>query len=358
MRSMSHFDTTMATMTVPPTQRTFWRGLYLSFLRSSTPEENRDQAYPLPGPPSPAEPSAAPGVTLVGEAVKAGDPQDFTIDGFDIHRAGASLGEFTWREALQAVAAKRGTVSPQPAEATSSFLDLAKAMKELSPDPTQPLTADGIIDLVTKLDALRGGGGDSPQSFYVDSEGNKQQLAPGEPIVIKQAPPPAPPTPGKSYFLNPETHQMEEIEAGKPIIITVKEGGGNGGSQVPFPVFGQDGQPVYDRDGKPIVADLQPMMKWMGFQADQKRAGERHDSLIGLVKVVKDNVADGISALKVAADEIRHDGTSSTAAQGSEPQVYECGDCHTQFKVPAGPFAAIACPHCKHEYSREEVQQS
>ncbi len=39
MRSMPHFDTVMAAMAVPPTQRNRWRSLYLSFLRSSTPEE-------------------------------------------------------------------------------------------------------------------------------------------------------------------------------------------------------------------------------------------------------------------------------------------------------------------------------
>ncbi len=189
----------------------------------------------------------------------------------------------------------------------------------------------------------------------MDSEGNKQPLAPGEPIVIKQAPAPAP-TPGKSYFLNPQTNQMEEIEAGKPIIITVKDGGGNGAG-VPFPVFGQDGKPVFDKEGNPVVADVKPMMEWLGFQADQRRANERHDSLIGLAKVVKDNVADGVSALKVAAQEIREGSgpKGAVTAQESEPQVYECGDCHTQFKVPAGEFAAIACPECKREYSREEV---
>ena len=58
MRSMSHFDTVMAAMAVPPTHRTRWRALYLSFLRSSTPEERRDEAYPLPAPPPPAEPGA------------------------------------------------------------------------------------------------------------------------------------------------------------------------------------------------------------------------------------------------------------------------------------------------------------
>jgi len=48
MRSLSHFDTVMATMSIPPRQRNRWRGLYLSFLRSSTPEEYRDQTYPRP----------------------------------------------------------------------------------------------------------------------------------------------------------------------------------------------------------------------------------------------------------------------------------------------------------------------
>ena len=68
----------------------------------------------------------------------------------------------------------------------NSLLDLANAIKVLNPDPTKPLTTERLIVLVKELNELRGGNNQQPTaSFHIDAEGNKQQLAPGEPIVVK-----------------------------------------------------------------------------------------------------------------------------------------------------------------------------
>ncbi|GAI76085.1 unnamed protein product, partial [marine sediment metagenome] len=37
-------------------------------------------------------------------------------------------------------------------------------------------------------------------------------------------------------------------------------------------------------------------------------------------------------------------------------QTYECGECHTQFKVPPGDFERVACPSCKKEYTLAELK--
>lgn len=38
-------------------------------------------------------------------------------------------------------------------------------------------------------------------------------------------------------------------------------------------------------------------------------------------------------------------------------QVYECGDCHEQFRIPPGEaFTAVECPQCHREYTREQLQ--
>jgi len=350
MRSMEYFDSVMASMSVPPTQRTRWRALYLSFLRSSTPEETRDATYPLPPPAVPVAPAVAQGVaTIVGE-----EARDWIVEGIDIHRAGEGWGEFTWREALQSVAAKRGA-APQPQDGSSSLKDLAEALKVLNPDPAKPLTGEGLLDLVSKIDEMRGGGDAPPPSYYIDSEGNKIPLTPGEPVVIKQTPPPAA-QPGKSYFLNPETQQLEEIEAGKPIVITLKQGG-DGAGQLPFPVLGNDNKPVYDKDGNPVIANLEPLMKWLSFQADQRRANEKHSAGISLVTTIKENLADGVSALKAAAEEAKGTGTKTPAAEPKQ-QVFSCGDCQTQFSAPAGwAGQALKCPNadCGREYTKEEL---
>ncbi|GAI21021.1 unnamed protein product, partial [marine sediment metagenome] len=160
--------------------------------------------------------------------------------------------------------------------------------------------------------AAPGQGNTKPSpSFLVDgSDGSVQELAPGKPIVImKQAPPPLSPQSGKTYLVRqtPEGMVTEEYEGGKPIIINAAptNPGSNLPPMMPFPVIGSDGQPVYDSEGKPVYANLEPMMKYMGFQAEQRRADERHGALMGLVKTVRENLGDGIGALKLAAEQAK-----------------------------------------------------
>ena len=194
-------------------------------------------------------------------------------------------------------------------------------------------------------------------SFLIDGEGNVTEAPPGRPIVIKQAALANPSPPGKTYLVRQTAEGMvtEEYEAGKPIIINAAplSPGSNIPPMLPFPVIGEDGQPVYDKDGKPVYANIEPMMKWMGFQSEQKRADERHDALMGLVKTVRENLGDGVAALKTAAEEAK--GGTRAKPSTSEPQLYECADCHTRFAVPDVPFEKVACPNCHREYTREEV---
>ncbi|GAI42262.1 unnamed protein product, partial [marine sediment metagenome] len=136
-------------------------------------------------------------------------------------------------------------------------------------------------------------------SFIIDGEGNVTEAPLGRPIVIK---PPAPTTlspPGKTYLVRqtPEGFVTEEYEAGKPIIINAPAPGSNLPPMLPFPVIGSDGQPVYDNDGKPVYANIEPMMKWMGFQGEQRRADESHQQLMGLAQTIRENIPDGIQAI-------------------------------------------------------------
>ena len=71
------------------------------------------------------------------------ETRNYIVDGSYVRRICDNPGEFTFREALQAVAAKRGTV-PQPQEAGNSLLDLANAIKVLNPDPTKLLTIERL----------------------------------------------------------------------------------------------------------------------------------------------------------------------------------------------------------------------
>jgi len=200
-----------------------------------------------------------------------------------------------------------------------------------------------------------------PPTYVVDSEGARE-LKPGEPIVIKQ-PPAAPPPKTLIVRQTAEGIVAEEHDLGKPIIINAPavQGSGQGSGfpgMVPFPVFGTDGKPVYDSDGKPVYADIDPMMKMLGFRSEEKRADERHSMLMGLGQTVRENFGDGIQAIKDAVSEVKGEGKSKKAAQ--QPTVYECSTCHTKFSIPDVPFETVTCPNpeCGRVFSKEEVTRA
>jgi len=196
-------------------------------------------------------------------------------------------------------------------------------------------------------------GGEPPPGSYIDEEGNVHELKPGQPIVVKKVVR----EPGKTYLMNPEG-ELVEHEPGKPIIIKMQPSPGSSlPPMMPFPIMGGDGQPVYDKDGKPVYANLEPMMKWMGFQGDQRRADERHSTLMGLAEKVRENLGDGISALKAAAEEAKGGTKAKPPAPQEQPQLFRCG-CGTEFSPPPGwDGQPIKCPNpeCGREYSKEEL---
>ncbi|GAH51821.1 unnamed protein product, partial [marine sediment metagenome] len=61
-------------------------------------------------------------------------------------------------------------------------------------------------------------------------------------------------------------------------------------------------------DGKPIVMDLGNIINWRKFEGDERRSDERHGALIGLAQTARENLGDGIAALKAAATEIKGTG--------------------------------------------------
>lgn len=348
MRSMEEMGRVLAEMNIPQNQQVQWKNLYRGYLRNTTQPEQREELYPLPKPEEiPAGEEVAPGSGEPGR----GEILDYIVEDNNILRVGEGLGMFTFRQALQVVAAKRGT-APQTQGGLGTFKDFADAVSILNPN--QPITLADVVTLVNLMNEGRSGeGSQSPPGSYVDEEGNVQELKPGQPIVVKRVVR----EPSKTYLLNPEG-EIEEHESGKPIIIKLQPSpGSNLPPMMPFPVMGSDGQPVYDNDGKPVYANLEPMMKYMSFQAEQRRAEERHGTLIGLAQTVRENIGDGVAALKAAASEVGKS-SSSKPPTPEQQQVFECGDCHTTFSPPAqwaGEPIKCPNPNCGREYSKEEL---
>ncbi|MBA7682238.1 hypothetical protein ES703_90587 [subsurface metagenome] len=191
-------------------------------------------------------------------------------------------------------------------------------------------------------------------TYFIDAEGNKHALQPGEPAVIKQQPSPS--LPQKTFIVRQTAEGIvaEEHDLGKPIIINTPGSGANMPPMMPFPVMDGEGKPVVGQDGQPVYANLEPMMKYMGFQGEQRRADERHSALMGLVQTVKENLPDGIQAIREAAAEARESSKGKTPQQ---PPGYECGECHTKFTLTREPVEGenVKCPNCGKEWPREEV---
>jgi len=353
MRSMEAFDKVMADIDIPQVIRHPWRSLYLGYLRNTTPPEDRDDLYPIPKVAVAEVVEAA-----AGERVKkeGESPLDYLVeDGNRIVRVGEDLGMFTFRQALQVVAATRGTSPPSPSDGGSALKDVVDAFKTLNPN--QPMTAKEILDLVKEIVEKKPDDKDPPvqsPGFFVNESGQVTELKPGQPIVVTKVEHQA----GKTFVLAPDGELVEQ-EAGKPLVIKVQGDGGGGGGMpqmLPFPVMGEDGQMVHDKDGNPVYANLEPMMKYMGFANEQRRAEGRHNALMGLAQTVKENLGDGIAALKAAAGEAKGATGSKESSTTDQPQVFSCGECNNQFSAPSGwAGQSLKCPTCGHEYTKEEL---
>ena len=87
---------------------------------------------------------------------------------------------------------------------------------------------------------------------------------------------------------------------------------------------------------------------------------ERNKHIGTLAGVVKENLPDGIAAITAAAKEIKESPGAGTTASESQPQVFRCGDCQTQFSPPPGwAGQPIECPKalggCGRVYTKEEL---
>ena len=155
---------------------------------------------------------------------------------------------------------------------------------------------------------------------------------------------------------------IEEISAFVGAISSLKDAGptlrsilgvpepSSNPSATPFPVS------VKGPDGNPFVMDLGTVIDWRKFQSEERRADERHDAVVGLVQTVRENIGDGIAAIRAAAEETKK-GTGVKPVASEQPRTYECFDCHTQFQIPDVPFETVTCPNpkCRRVYSKEEI---
>jgi len=186
-------------------------------------------------------------------------------------------------------------------------------------------------------------------TYLVDKDGSVKQIQSGEPIVIKQEAPLA----QKTFIVKQTTEgaKIEELDTSKPIIINAPASGSGMQAMWPFPAVGADGKPIVDDKGNPILVNIEPMLKYMGFMDERRRSDERHSALMGLAQTMKENVPIAIEAFQRAVAEVKGKAPESTTQQ------YECGNCHTKFTLPRvpGEDEKVICPKCQQEWTGKEV---
>lgn len=358
MRSMTEVERVLAEMNVPGIQRTKWKNLYRDYLRNTTAPEKRDELYPLPS----LEEVRAADERAVAEG---GERLDYIVEENNILRVGDGLGMFTFKQALQVIAVKRGT-TPQVAQpgqqwGPDDILKIVKAVQEFAPSgaaaPKSYMVTQGeqgaIVQEVEpgKPMVLQQPASQRGPTYTVDTtSGEVKEMPPGQPIVVVKQPAP---TTQKTFIVKqtPEGATVEEHDPSKPIIINTGAPGAGLPAMYPFPAMGSDGKPILGQDGKPVYVDIEPMMKWMGFQSEQRRADERHGALMGLAQTMKENVPIAAEAFQRAVSEVKGKAPESTAQQ------YECGSCHKTFTLPRVPEEEekVICPHCQQEWTGKEV---
>jgi len=106
-----------------------------------------------------------------------------------------------------------------------------------------------------------------------------------------------------------------------------------------------------------VKALLEDERERLRITQDHEVEVERNRHIGTIAGVVKDNLGDGIAALKVAAEEIKASPGAKTSAPPL-PQAFRCGDCQTEFSAPAGwAGQPLKCPNpdCGREYTKEEL---
>jgi len=223
---------------------------------------------------------------------------------------------------------------------------------------TQPGASEKLSELLTALEPYINKGSD--QGTLKELLATQLELQRQE--IMSHIPQPGQPSQPKSWIeqLTETVSALSNLKDAGPMIRSIfgipESSNGNPASTgLPVQLTGPDGQPM--------TMDLGQVIDWKKFMGEEKRADERHGALMGLAQTVRENLGDGVSALRAAAEEAKGSGkgkeTPSQQHEASEqPQVFACADCKTQFSPPPGwAEQPLKCPNptCGREYTKEEL---
>jgi len=363
---LEHVWRCMSEMDVPIQARRRWFNLWRNYLKQGIPPQLKDKVT------GPTEGAAEDEAGEVTATAKDKGRDYIIVDDLPVF-VGPGAGDYTLKDAkdLLQIRAIRSRFVGTPGggggqawniKDLSDLIDKINekrgdgaAAKVYAFEETEQGTVLKEVTPGTPLNLNRSGGKKDQPMLIIDADGVVQEMKPGLHVGAKPAS--GNPPPQKITLVRQTDKGMvkEEYPAGEVIILNNPALAGGGQSMLPFPVFDSEGKPVLDSSGRPVYANLEPTLRWLSFQGEQKRADERQSMLGGLVKTVRENIPDAIAAIKAAADEARKE-TKGTGALAGQPQGYKCGNCGTIFAIPNVDFEKVICPTCKREYTKAEVQ--
>ena len=281
-------------------------------------------------------------VAVTGEGIAPSKQRDreFIIVDDEPVRVGANLGDYSLQDAkdILSIRALRSRFSGASQSGAS-----------------QPGTAEKVSDILVALSPYLNK--DSGSNFETLKEVLADKLALQRQEILSHIPQLGQLGQPKSFMeqlteVIATMGSLKEIGPTLRSILGVPEPSSNpGNSGVPVQIEGPD--------GNPLVMNLGQVIEWRRFQGEEKRADERHTSLVGMAQAVRENLGDGISALKAAAEEAKG-GTGAkppAPAPQEQPQHFRCS-CGTEFSPPPGwAGQPIKCPNpeCGREYSKEDL---
>jgi len=123
-------------------------------------------------------------------------------------------------------------------------------------------------------------------SYLVNSDGEIQEIKPGQPIVIKQTPPPASQA-ATHYLIDKSTGEVKEVSGNQPVVIIREQAPQQ--SQAPM-------IQAVDPNGNPLVIDLATYFKLEEHKAKQRREEESHEVKMEISKGFKDLITKAATA--------------------------------------------------------------
>jgi len=227
-------------------------------------------------------------------------------DNIPVH-VGEGQGDLDYKDAVVLAQLRTARAKSDGHQTTASSMadEVAKifaAFKEIMGEKTAGKSyvvkpgADGYqveeVDPNKPLLIPQGGTAKPSPSYLVENDGQVREIQPGQPVVIiKESPRPA--ASGSQYLIDQRTGDVREVTPGQPIIIKTESA----------PAAQATPIQLKDKDGNPIVLDINTYIRLEEHKEKQRRDEESHQTKIEIAKGFKDLLKNAQSALSHMGEE-------------------------------------------------------